>query len=336
MPSLRPQRRELSRLAWAFGISLVIHLLSYGTYKEVSRHHWLDNLHLPSWLQRLRPPPRTALQDPKLLALLQQQQREPPLMFVEVNPAVATPEPPKEAKFYSDKNSLAANPKADKETGVPRIDGTRTEVPRTETVTRPTAAPLQPALPAQPKPTAERTETQAEELRARPVVPPGDLVMAKPELVAQPDTGQAAQTRPRTVEEAKARLAQAGGLAGEKMKQDGGVKRVRMQAAFDARATPFGAYDAAVIAAVQNRWYYLLDSGNFARERTGKVVLEFKLWHDGRITDMKVQENTVDELLCLLCQKAVLDPAPYEKWPSDMRRLFPKDFREVTFTFYYY
>ena len=39
---------------------------------------------------------------------------EIPLVFVEVNSIAATPESPKNAKFYSDKNSVAANPDADK------------------------------------------------------------------------------------------------------------------------------------------------------------------------------------------------------------------------------
>jgi hypothetical protein len=79
----------------------------------------------------------------------------------------------------------------------------------------------------------------------------------------------------------------------------------------------------------------LLDSRDYARDRTGKVVLEFRLNYVGRITDMKVVENTVDELLCLLCQKAVMDPAPFAPWPSDLRRLVGADYREVRFTFYY-
>jgi len=32
----------------------------------------------------------------------------------------------------------------------------------------------------------------------------------------------------------------------------------------------------------------------------------------------------------------VLDPAPYGVWPSDMRRMVGANFRDVTFTFYYY
>ena len=55
------------------------------------------------------------------------------------------------------------------------------------------------------------------------------------------------------------------------MKQDGGVKRQRLSPSLDTRATPFGEYDAALIAAVQSRWYDLLDHEEVSRQRTGKV-----------------------------------------------------------------
>jgi hypothetical protein len=53
------------------------------------------------------------------------------------------------------------------------------------------------------------------------------------------------------------------------------------------------------------------------------------------VTDMKVAENNVGEMLGLLCQKAVQDPAPYAAWPSDMRRLLGNT-RSIQFTFIYY
>jgi hypothetical protein len=59
------------------------------------------------------------------------------------------------------------------------------------------------------------------------------------------------------------------------------------------------------------------------------------LHYDGRITDMNMTENTAGEVLGLICQKAVLDPAPFATWPSDMRRTLG-DTRNIQFTFYYY
>jgi len=119
------------------------------------------------------------------------------------------------------------------------------------------------------------------------------------------------------------------------MKQPGGVKRFALEPSLDVRATPFGAYDAAIIAAIQKRWYDLLGEREFAANYSGKVVLEFRLNSDGRVTEMKVDETNVTELLALLCQRAVQDPAPFAPWPADLRRLVGKEYREVRFTFYY-
>ena len=109
----------------------------------------------------------------------------------------------------------------------------------------------------------------------------------------------------------------------------------RGNVSFNVKATPFGAYDAKFIAAVQQRWYDLLESAHFT-QRSGKVVVEFRLMYDGRIVDMNVSGNDVGELLGLLCQRAILDPAPYDPWPGDMRRAIGQNYREVTFTFFYY
>ena len=68
-------------------------------------------------------------------------------MFVNVSPAQATAEPPKDAKFYSDKNSRAANPDADKITDIPKIDGKQTEFVKTEDIPRKKFTPLQPSPP---------------------------------------------------------------------------------------------------------------------------------------------------------------------------------------------
>ena len=118
------------------------------------------------------------------------------------------------------------------------------------------------------------------------------------------------------------------------MKQEGGTSGFQLEA-LNAKATPFGVYDRAFIEAVESRWLSLLDSMSYDGYRRGRVVLQFHLTHDGRITDMKVLENTVGETLGLLCQKAVLDPAPFDRWPREMRLLVDKDYRDIQFAFYY-
>src|SRR5205085_4250590 len=98
-------------------------------------------------------------------------------------------------------------------------------------------------------------------------------------------------------------------LAGQRVLQDGGASR-RGRVAFPVKATVFGSYDAALIAAVQQRWYDLLDSSQFT-QRSGKVVVEFRLMYDGRVTDLQVTDNDVGDLLALLCRRAIQDPAPF-------------------------
>ena len=149
----------------------------------------------------------------------------------------------------------------------------------------------------------------------------------------QPDDGTAKKSKPRTIVAALANKGQTE-LPGRKMKQDGGVKRRLEISALDAKATPFGAYDSAFIAFVDERWRTLLYDRDYATFTSGKVVLQFRLHYDGRISDMRVAENTAGEVLALICQKAVMDPAPYPVWPSDLRRM-AGDTRSIQFTFYY-
>jgi outer membrane biosynthesis protein TonB len=224
-------------------------------------------------------------------------------------------EAPPNAKYYSSQNSRAAD-LANRDLNVPQLNGKQTEVAKTENVPRPDFNKLQPARPA-----------PRQELK--PAVQPGDLTLGKPE-----DAKQQEQQRPRTIKEAREQ--QSHRLPGEQMKQEGGTRRQALSASFDVKATPFGAYDAAFIEAVTQRWYDLLDSRQFAMDRSGKVTLRFHLNYDGSIADMKVLENTVGDVLGYVCQKSVTDPAPFAPWPGDMRRMVGENYREITFTFYYY
>jgi outer membrane biosynthesis protein TonB len=142
------------------------------------------------------------------------------------------------------------------------------------------------------------------------------------------------QPRPRTVKQANEQ--QSHRLPGQQTRQEGGMRRQALVPSLDVKATPFGAYDAALVEAVTQRWYDLLDSQQFAMDRSGKVTLRFHLNYDGTITEMTVLQNTVGELLGYVCQKAVSDPAPFAPWPGDMRRMVGENYREITFTFYYY
>ncbi|MFO1488327.1 MAG: hypothetical protein U1F65_07605 [Verrucomicrobiota bacterium] len=319
--SLRPGRPEHARLAWALGISLALHLGCYGGYQLGKRLNLWQALHWPDWIRRSKvfaPPPP---QPPPVL-------QEAPLMFVDVNPQTATAEPPKNAKFYSSKNSKAANPDANADLAMPKIEGKQTDVVKAEDTSKAKFDKLQPDFAELAR------QREAEQAKPKSAKAPGDLVMAKPDVTLRQDDGFTEHSRPRTIKEALMRQNRSQ-LVGEKMKQEGGAKRSQIVPSFDTKATPFGAYDAALIEAIQARWYDLLDQISYNNYRNGRVVIQFRLHYDGRITDMRIAESTVGDTLALLCQKAVLDPAPYEKWPQEMRQTADKDFRDISFTFYY-
>jgi hypothetical protein len=329
--SLRMEQAESSRLAWAPSFSLVLHPVIFGGYETNKRYGWITRVRLPAWLEPVRllaemvkkkvePPSQPkALQNP-----------ETPLVFVDVSPAQVTAEPPPSAKYYSDKNSKAANPESGRNTDTPRINGTQNHTVKTEDVARQKFSPLQPMRPAEAK-QADREQTEE---RARPAERAGDLALGKPQVSPRQEPGEAERSRPRTVREALARQQQ-NRISGQKMMQEGGVSRHLEISSLDARATTFGAYDAALIEIIQDRWLSLLDQRDYASDARGKVVLQFVLHPDGRVTELNIAENTTNETLGLLCVKAVSDPAPFPAWSMAMR-LEIGETRHIQFTFFYY
>jgi outer membrane biosynthesis protein TonB len=248
-----------------------------------------------------------------------QAHNEAPMIFVEVMPEQASPDAPDETEYYSSVSSRAANPEMEVEASVPKIDGAQDLVMRTVDVLRPEPEPEEPA--------PVELEENVVEAEPAPPEPVGDLaVVPPPPVEPEPEPRKRltrlAQVRPESPL-----------LAGERMRQDGGVQR-RGVVALDAKATPYGAYDAAIVRAIQQRWYDILDESTILT-RSGKVVVEFRIHHDGRVTDLKVLEQDVGELMSLFCRRAISDPAPFAPWPSDMRRMVGRDYREVRFTFYY-
>jgi outer membrane biosynthesis protein TonB len=215
--------------------------------------------------------------------------------------------------------------------------------PEPKPVTKPEPQPESKPQPAQPEPKLARVP--GDMTLGKPEEKPSngkaatEQVKPKPQAVANTSTGAAsntsasasspAQSRPRSLDDARRRA----GIQGEKMKQDGGSRHVAMDTTLDVTRTASGDYDREFVDAVQQRWFKLLDERGATVP--GKVVLEFRLHYDGRITDMKMSQNEVGELLGLICEKAVLDPAPYRRWPNEMRREINADYRDVRFTFFY-
>jgi hypothetical protein len=319
----------------AVALSLVIHLAAYGGWKWGQTHAgWMRSV-LPAWLQVVPHNLRStvARQFPAV-----QHSQPPPLLYVDVDPALTAVEPPANAKYFSTADTLAANPEKKVPSDQPQISGTQDKVMQTvNTGARSVPSPT-------PPPVEKQTETAAKETAESKALPkqtytPGDLANAKPAQkmqeksgTSESDNGSAAVTepahqRPRTLAEARERQ----GAPGPKMRQEGGVNRVGLNSSLDVIRTTDAEYYRDFIDAVQQRWNYLCKG---RESSVGKVVLEFNLHADGRISDMNMEYSDVTELLTLICQQAVLDPARYKAW-SDRMRSELRDPLRITFTFYY-
>lgn len=361
------EHRATRPLTLAFIISLSFHFALFVTVEFGGRWGlWrftpfgaiVRLLKLDDWAERLRT--RTAQEANLSRALAQRraEEREVPLLFVDVDPSQASAEVPPTTRYYSPFNSLAANPDTSKDLGVPQIDGTQDKVLKTKDTLRAAPAARQP----QPAP-SERQEDQegaeretpqplvAQPLRPEPIPESaqaaGETLLAKanpvPRLESSPLTASPAEplapARPRYRRVADALAAKQinpySALVGEKMKLEGGVKRFSIASSLDVRGSPLGSYDAKFIAAVQQCWYKLLEEQRYSLDRMGKVVLDFRLTPDGRIEDLKVAESDVGEIFTTVCELAVSKPQPYDKWPSDVRKIVGTNYRDVRFTFYY-
>jgi hypothetical protein len=318
-------------------ISVLLHLLIVSVWREGQAQGWWRNLTLPHWMQlgSTAMMPRT----PKKLAADLPSQSQ--LTFVEVDPALATPAPPKKPKFQGAKNTLAANREIKVLSAMPNIDGRQEKYLKTTANAKPKPKP-HPATPT-PLPSPSQPQNTARQNVPKRSYTPGDLAMARPsdkpqdgktdaeagdQAQPQPQP-QPAYQKPRTIAEALARS----GNYGQLTRQAGGVPRVSPNVSLDVQGTPLGDYISRMVEVVQSRWYQLLE--NQSADVTGKVVLHFRLHPDGRVTDLKTVQNEVTDLLAFKCEQAVKEPAPYEKWSREMRLSLPTDSYDITFTFYY-
>lgn len=285
-----------------------------------------------------------------------------PHTFMETAPSQVTGEQPKHADFYSDKATVAANQEnpTKKNAETPFLKGEETRFLSPENVSpksdpTPPPTPAITPLPAAPKPPAPPPEPPKP---PAPAVPPPPPEPPKQEI---PEEGQKVEEVKKPVETKVAQAASPevpfplspasavpaiamptpGGppdsgreMGGAKSKiTAAGVSRTGVNA-FNVASSPFGEYDKKLIRAVQSRWYALIERYGIY-ERTGEVTVYFQLFDDGTVHAMAVPKNSAGEILALYCQKAIVDSAPFDPLPEDLRRLIGKDPREVNFTFYY-
>jgi len=318
--------RENLSLPVALVVSALLHALAFGGFRQLTLRlpHRPAAAEMPeiTFFQVDEPPPAA-------------ERKNEPRQFVETDARQVTGEQPKDAKLYSDRATVAANPEnpTGKLGDTPYLDGTDTRVLSTENVPLPAPA----AVPATPPAAQDRRPPEgaaapapSRAASAPPVTapvgtraaaaPPQQMAMAAtPAVPAKP--GTPAVSAPREIAARKAALTATG------------VARTGV-AAFNVAANPFGAYDKKIVRAVQSRWFALIDR-NGIYERAGVVTLHFELYPDGSVRGLQRRENTAGEILALFCEKAILESAPFDPFPEELRALVGNEPRDVDFTFYY-
>lgn len=316
----------------ALTISILLHVLIFFTWHVGQAQGWWRDVSMPRWMRLVSKAIMPAPLKKPAANLPSQSQ----LTFVEVDPALATLEPPKKPMFQGAKNTIAANPQIKELSVMPNIHGRQEKFLKTTENAQPAPQPSPPQAAFQPQTTARQSAP-------RQAYVPGDLTMARPsdkpqegksdaeaDDQAQPQPQpQPAYQKPRTIAEAQARR----GIYGQQSRLVGGVKNVAPNVSLDVQGTPLGDYIGHMVDAIRNNWYKSLET--LSADATGKVVLRFRLHPDGSVTDMAMVQNEVTDLLATTCERAVLASSPFEKWPRQMRLELPKDNYDITFTFYY-
>lgn len=343
------------RLSLALAVSLAAHLFVLWFYAATP---------LMAVLVRLLSPSVAALQLPKDPPKRQIARRQPPqLNFIEVDALQATKTVPVKPMFFSDRSSLAANPvPQDRSADIPKILGRKMEQLQTATVQVPAKAQSRPATP----PPAAKPRPKTESTPARPAAP---KIIAPPkpaEGITAPEPLRRSQEQPRQQTAAKTakpapdsastttqpatpfKFAESSfGLRPTAAEMtpvqrdlpsiasgtEGGVSR-RGPTALNVIGMPQGAYSKKMFAEIGRRWTLLLDQ-YYADGQPGRVKLNFTLYPTGHVDHLRIAQNSASSILGSYCQKAVVDCAPFDPWPQELK-LLGGDHLDITIDFNVY
>ena len=372
--------RDNLNIEIALLVSLLLHAFAFGTWQfrdQLARLPLFSTLtklihivHLPEKTAAPRSPTVTLtivqVDEPQTKAEKQAQR------FMETDPSQVTGEKPKNAKYYSDKSTIAANPNnpTSKVGDTPYLDGKETRAMNTLNVPSPSGAAAQPiappSMPGAPGATTPRpppglqAPNAPQKQAASPPAPPPDVAAQGVKLVDEQQLALAPKPTPQTevvkgpdvpTPAAPTPDAPAGdgaqamatptdpGVPGREIVSRkahltvAGVTRSGV-AAFGVEENPFGAYDKKIIKAVQSRWYALIDRFGMY-ERAGAVTVHFQLLDDGQVRDLTISDNSAGEILSLFCEKAIIESGPFDPLPDNLRALVGKEPRDASFTFYY-
>ena len=91
--------------------------------------------------------------------------------------------------------------------------------------------------------------------------------------------------------------------------------------AIECRLHPFGIYVQKMLKSIEQQWLLLLSTsyGYIRKMPTPQTfVYRFELNSNGKITDLKLDNHPLEELLAELCRQAIASRAPFGEWSKEM------------------
>ena len=95
---------------------------------------------------------------------------------------------------------------------------------------------------------------------------------------------------------------------------------------------PFPDYDQALVKSIYDRWLQLLNAQPQPGAQ-GSVAVEFFLHANGSVSRIRRLPSDVTPRLEQLCERAILELAPFPKWPAPMLDEIGADFRLIRVSF---
>ena len=141
--------------------------------------------------------------------------------------------------------------------------------------------------------------------------------------ISMPFEAGSGQTAARTLAEARARARQA---SSEHAGGDAG------QVIFSEPRVDLSDYGEALLKTIREQWHNLTSNSSQA-PRAGKIVMDFELKFDGTVTDVRIKSDEVGRASAILCERAIVDPSPYPRWPRDLFRKYGKNSHRISLTF---
>ena len=261
--------------------------------------------------------------------------------FVDVDQSKESAEKPKDQTFESNANSLAASEHAP--TGdlpLPSQDGK--DLPTRDLETHDYSLPTLGSTPQPPAPAPSDSKPTPPPAKS-PTPDPEQLAMLKstpPPPIKAPD-----ETEPSPTPESSASVAppaprpkpETPSSSYQKQKQQtriaGSISR-QGPSSVNAVGTPLGRYQKQMYDAVGARWYQHMEQRRDLVS-IGTARLTFTIDHSGRVTNLRVLENTANEAFASVCLQAVQE-LKLPPIPEDVASTLPSEGLQAELTFISY